>query len=433
MADGRGNPFEKHLPVQSLTATSNGNPSARFQDVTPRFTGVVPVLGASRPTNTPMKGEVTTHFSAIKPDKSMSSPSRIPSLDGLRALSIAFVFLGHFAMAAGFPLNRVWWTDAYAHYGVRIFFVISGFLITTLLLREREQTGKIDLKQFYIRRAYRILPAAYFYMIVVTIFFYSSIPFKYLVTSYTYLTSYAVHTPWVLRHLWSLSVEEQFYLIWPLAMVLGVFLAPRFAVGALVFAPLLRFVLAKIGPPYGSAAVIDSVFPCVVDSLAAGCLLAVYQPKLKKWHSFFTWRGFPLIWALILAIPILQHYNYVINLWHIAGLISVASLSAFNIGIAFCIQNAVTVRPRLLNTPIMIWIGNLSYSFYLWNMPFTNPDVRSWATTFPQNLILTVLAATASYYTVEQPIRRLRERRAKTAASPRSAVAETADELVGVV
>jgi len=61
--------------------------------------------------------------------------SRIPSLDGLRALSISFVLLGHFAFSAGFPIDRSWWTDAYAHYGVRIFFVISGFLITTLLVR----------------------------------------------------------------------------------------------------------------------------------------------------------------------------------------------------------------------------------------------------------------------------------------------------------
>jgi peptidoglycan/LPS O-acetylase OafA/YrhL len=111
--------------------------------------------------------------------------ARIPSLDGLRALSISFVLLGHLAFTPGFPITRSWWTDAYAHYGVRIFFVISGYLITTLLVREREKTGAIDLKQFYIRRAYRILPAAYFYLIVVTLVFHASLPFKYLVAAYT--------------------------------------------------------------------------------------------------------------------------------------------------------------------------------------------------------------------------------------------------------
>ena len=135
----------------------------------------------------------------------MASSSRIPSLDGLRALSISFVLIGHFAFSSGFPIQRSWLTDIYAHYGVRIFFVISGFLITTLLIEERKKTGKIDLKQFYIRRAYRIFPAAYFYLLVVTVVFYSSLSFKYLAAAYTYMTSYAIHSPWILRHLWSLS------------------------------------------------------------------------------------------------------------------------------------------------------------------------------------------------------------------------------------
>ena len=95
---------------------------------------------------------------------------------------------------------------------------------------------------------YRILPAAYFYLIVVTIFFYTSLPYEYLIAAYTYLTSYAFHVPWVLRHLWSLSVEEQFYLAWPFAMTLGVFLAPRLACFAIVAAPLLRLAFIMISP-----------------------------------------------------------------------------------------------------------------------------------------------------------------------------------------
>ncbi|MDQ6653601.1 MAG: acyltransferase [Acidobacteriota bacterium] len=357
--------------------------------------------------------------------------TRIPSLDGLRALSIAFVLFGHLALTVGFPVDHSWWTDAYAHYGVRIFFVISGYLITTLLIGEREKTGTINLKQFYIRRAYRILPAAYFYMIVVTIIFYSSLPWKYLVTAYTYLTSYAVDTPWVLRHLWSLSVEEQFYFAWPAAMLFGVFLAPRLAFGAIAFAPLLRLVLTKIGPPLGSPAVVDSIFPCNIDSLAAGCLLALYQTQFRQHRSFFVWRGFPLVWAFTMSIPVLQHYHYVFNFWHMAGLVQISALSVFNLGIILCIQNAITVPPRVLNTAVMVWVGNLSYSLYLWNMPFTNPYVQSWATAFPQNLVLTLLAATISFYAVEQPIRQLRERRAKRIKSVHHPAApETAPDLV---
>jgi len=241
-----------------------------------------------------------------------------------------------------------------------------------------------------------------------------------------------VHSPWVLRHLWSLSVEEQFYLVWPIAVGLGVFVVPRFAFGAIAVAPLVRFVLMKIGPPFGSSLVIDQFFPCVIDSLAAGCLLALYQTQFEKYRSFFAWRGFPLIWAFTMSIPVLQHYNYVLNFWHVAGLVQVSAISVFNLGAILCIQNAITVRPRLLNTPILVWIGNLSYSLYLWNMPFSNPAVRSWATTFPQNVILTFIAATISFYAVEQPVRRLRERRPKRPYLRTDPVPLKADELVEV-
>ncbi len=364
----------------------------------------------------------------------MSSSSRIPSLDGLRALSISFVLVGHFAFSSGFPIQRSWWTDIYAHYGVRIFFVISGFLITTLLVQERQKTGRIDLKQFYIRRAYRIFPAAYFYLLVVTVVFYSSLSFKYLIAAYTYMTSYAIHSPWNLRHLWSLSVEEQFYMLWPALIAIGLVVAPRIAFGSLIFAPVLRLVLVKIGPPYGAPSVIDSIFPCVIDSLAAGCLLALYQEKFRKYGSFFAWRGFPIIWVLTLSVPILQHYHYVLNFWHVSGLVQSSALTIFNLGIVLCIQHAITTRPRILNTTVMIWIGNLSYSLYLWNMPFTNPDSRTWFTAFPLNLVLTLLAATVSFYVVEQPIRNLRQRRARAMVPPRPPVStrEKVEDLVEV-
>ncbi len=338
--------------------------------------------------------------------------SRIPSLDGLRALSISLVLLAHFSYSARFPIQHSLLMDVYAHYGVRIFLVISGFLITSLLLREQERTGTINFRLFYLRRAYRLLPAAYLYLVVTTLVFHKSLPYKYLVAAYLYLTSYALHSPWVLMHLWSLSVEEQFYLLWPAALALGLVAARRFGFGAVAVAPVVRFVLSGVwflGTLWS--------FPAVADSLAAGCLLALYQSEFEKRRSFFTWRGFPLIWALTLSMPLLHQYHYLINWWHMSGLVSLSAITIFNLGMVLCIQNAITVGPRFLNNPVVAWIGNLSYSLYLWNMPFTNPDVRSWATTFPENLILTLLAATASFYAVEQPVRKLRESISKQAGS----------------
>jgi peptidoglycan/LPS O-acetylase OafA/YrhL len=342
--------------------------------------------------------------------------SRIPSLDGLRALSISLVLFAHLAFSAGFPIRHTWWTNLYAHYGVRIFFVLSGFLITTLLRREQEETGTIRLKQFYIRRAYRLLPAAYVYLIAVTVIFHQTLPYRYLVAAYLYLTSYALHSPWPLMHLWSLSVEEQFYLVWPAALAIGLIAARRFAFGAIAVALVARFVFLQGVWPQGAV----WSFPAVADSLAAGCLLALYQCKLAKYRSVFTWRGFPLVWAITFSIPVVHHYHYLVHFWHMSGLLEISAIPLFNLGMVLCIQNVITVPPRLLNNAVMIWIGNLSYSLYLWDMPFTDPSMHSWATTFPQNLVLTLIVATISFYAVEQPFRKLGERKARLA-TPRAA------------
>jgi peptidoglycan/LPS O-acetylase OafA/YrhL len=353
------------------------------------------------------------HNSAEAHQLALMSSTRIPSLDGIRALSVLMVLVGHFAYSAGSPVRNSWWTDTYAHYGVRIFFVISGFLITTLLERERGKTGKIDLKQFYLRRAYRILPVAYTYIIVVALFSRGAFGARELTLAFTFLSSYAVDLPWRLSHLWSLSVEEQFYLVWPVAAALGGALSRRFALFAIIFSPIFRFALNKHGMYLGAL----WFFPSVADSLASGCLLALYQPKLRCLRSFFSWRGFPLIWAITLLIPVfahlLLHSRQTLLIWPLPQFLGHSAISIFNLGVVLCIQSAIVAPPRLLNARIPVWIGTLSYSLYLWQMPFANAHVHSWATTFPANIVLAFLAAVASFYAVEQPFLRLRKRRAQ--------------------
>jgi hypothetical protein len=95
------------------------------------------------------------------------SSQRIPSLDGLRAISILAVLFGHVAYACHF---QNWITGTYAHYGVRVFFVISGYLITTLLLEEESRLGSISLSRFFLRRTFRIFPVAYLYLLAMTPF-----------------------------------------------------------------------------------------------------------------------------------------------------------------------------------------------------------------------------------------------------------------------
>ena len=331
--------------------------------------------------------------------------------------------MGHVSYSAGAPIQNSWWTDTYAHYGVRIFFVLSGFLITTLLERERHKTGRINLKQFYIRRAFRILPVAYVYLVVTVFLFYRSFTVRELALAFTYLSSYAVDLPWCLSHLWSLSVEEQFYVVWPLAAAFSVVLSRRVALLAILVAPCFRFAMDKHGMPLGAL----WYFPSVADSLASGCLLALCQHRLVQFRSYFAWRGFPIIWAATLSIPVVAYFlshSESHFLWPLPQLMARSGITIFNLGIVLCIQSAVVSPPRILNYAIPVWIGSVSYSLYLWQMLFMNPHVQSWATTFPVNIVLAFLAAAVSYYAIEQPFLRLRlrlaqPRRLRTAAVAR--------------
>jgi peptidoglycan/LPS O-acetylase OafA/YrhL len=318
---------------------------------------------------------------------------RIPSLDGLRAFSIATVLLSHFSYSWHFP---PW----YANTGVRVFFVISGFLITTLLIREREKTGTICLKEFYLRRAYRIFPAAHVYIIVVSVWFYASLSPKDMVVAFTYLSSY-FRQPGVFSHLWSLSVEEQFYLIWPAVMAISTASARRVALCVVVIDPVLRLILA--GTRMGQG--VNFYFPLLADSIATGCLLALFQPEIQKYRCFFTARWFGVIWALTFAIPLVPYLPHSARLYQCVG------LPLLHIGIALCIQNAMLVRYRILNASVPVWIGVVSYSLYLWHVPFAEIPRHVWYTTFPTNISLAFVVAALSYYAVERPVLRFRDRR----------------------
>ena len=122
------------------------------------------------------------------------------------------VVVGHLAKSGHGP--RIFWTT-YAGIGVSIFFVISGYLITTILLKEHSRTSNIRLRDFYIRRAYRIFPAAFVFMLFVFAFYWRSLRWYDMAAAMLYVANLDVHRPWILGHLWSLSIEEQFYLVWP--------------------------------------------------------------------------------------------------------------------------------------------------------------------------------------------------------------------------
>jgi peptidoglycan/LPS O-acetylase OafA/YrhL len=177
-----------------------------------------------------------------------SSPSRsIPSLDGLRALSVLFVILGHTDTPLFVRWRNVLFPFQYGGMGVMIFFVISGFLITHLLLKEQQATGTVNLKNFYIRRTLRIFPPFYAYVAVVAIltaFNVYQVSAGAFASAMTYTWNYNSHGGlWILGHTWFLSLEEQFYLLWPACVA---YFLPRtnlrIAIALIIVSPIVRVI-----------------------------------------------------------------------------------------------------------------------------------------------------------------------------------------------
>jgi len=241
---------------------------------------------------------------------SQPRPCRMPSLDGLRALSIAMVVAGHLVQTAGAPIpaglvrNRV---IALAPLGVRSFFVISGYLITRLLLEELARRGTIDLARFYLRRTLRIMLPYYALIAGATAMAaagWLSLTAADVGHALTFTVNYQPTRSWALGHAWSLSVEEQFYLLWPAALYLlgqtrGVYLAA----GLLAVSPLLRAIYFHLAPGLIQEEV-GYRLETVADALAVGVLIAAAPHRFTAhplWQRAIGSRWFVLVPLVELA------------------------------------------------------------------------------------------------------------------------------------
>ncbi len=350
---------------------------------------------------------------------------RIPSLDGLRAISILMVLLGHVKGTVGFPFP--WVPFAWGSLGVTVFFVISGYLITALLVKEHARTGTVSLGAFYVRRTIRIFPALYVFAGVVVLLEMLSVlellPGDALAAT-TYTMNFRAVRAWWLGHTWSLGVEEQFYLLWPATVaILGVAGGLRVAIGAIVAAPLLRVAVFYGWPAH--RALVDQAFPLIFDGLATGCTLAILRERLWAWAPYRRL----LESRLFAAVPALVVVTYLYSPSVGASLLAGQTLIHF--GIAMSIDWAIrfpdSTPGRMLNTRPAIWIGTISYSLYLWQQLFLCRFQHAWYTTFPLNVALAFAAATASYLLVERPLVQLRARFAPDA--PRAAAVARATSI----
>ena len=356
---------------------------------------------------------------------------RIKSLDGIRAIAVLMVLISH---AVNQPDINLGWLSGtlgessirlLGRFGVFLFFVLSGYLITTLLLREKQKTGVIDLKRFWIRRALRIFPIFYAYILAIALL----IAFAKLlvnplaiVFAGTYTLNYAflfTSAPLgddypIIGHFWTLAVEEQFYLLFPIlisylsretaftAISILVLVTPFITVATYLLLPSSR----QFTPIMG-----HNVFGV---SIALGCLGVM----AKQCDRLVGFRGYL---ATPLAASAGFFYGIIIYPW-LAGifggyamalggefLLGLSSLAIISYAVECPVHSNVS---RILNNRSVMWLGMLSYSIYVWHqlpMHFKIPHVDPLVSNLIAGFVSIGLAA-LSYYYLEQPFLNLRNR-----------------------
>ena len=330
----------------------------------------------------------------------------IPSLDGLRGVSILLVMLGHARGTLGFPSWIPSFVTEHASLGVQIFFVISGYLITTLILDEERITGKISLKLFYARRTIRIFPPLYLFLLCLTIGLWTGmleLPKYNLLFAATYMMNFVPSGigTWVTGHLWSLSAEEQFYLAWPAAIrFVGRGRALAFAAILAVCSPLVALAVYQVNHDLGVRFL--GVFS---DSIACGCVLAGAMPWLRRQKLFWTALSARAGCLVALIIPLIDHRNH-------PRIHLLVTETVLNLCVCYCIARYTefpkTIGGRFLNDRAVVSVGRISYSTYLWQQLFLNAHGTALLQTFPINMVATFCCAAISFTIVEKPLAGLR-------------------------
>lgn len=347
----------------------------------------------------------------------------VPALDGLRAISVIAVILYH----AGLK----WIPGGFI--GVEVFFVVSGFLITSLMIDEQHASGKIDLKHFWIRRARRLLPALLTMLIAVLVavtFFAtdSAADFRRdVLPALGYFSNwwqiYFVDTPYfaanslpTLRHLWSLAVEEQWYVIWPIlfAFVLGNRRIPK-QVSAVLIGLLAAVVMAGTAHYFvnDNETQINLLYLSTISRssglLLGGALACTWRPWKKAVVRFVHLRS---ISADVVAVASLITLGYVAATVHVEdeqlykGWLAAATIASAVL-IAVVVRSGNSLTKKLFSLPVLLEIGRRSYGLYLWHWPiFVIAGARLSSTRLAYALTATVIMNEFVYQFVETPARK---------------------------
>lgn len=367
-------------------------------------------------------------MSGVSPDEPRSPGSEFrPELEGLRAVAVGLVLLYH-ASVPKFEGGYV---------GVDVFFVLSGFLITTLLLGEFGLTNGIDLVRFWLRRARRLLPALFVLIGVGAIYASTTSPFdkgplrwdllssifyvanwRFIASGQSYFAEYAAASP--VRHLWSLAIEEQFYVIWPIVVLVALGLMRRVrsrAAGRVAFwmllvtgaasAVLMALSWDESDPSLAYFSTLTRAHELLIGAAGAAILLycPVWRDRLRRRAGIVAGVGLAFVMGAGIAMSDTDRFYYVGGsvLFSLASIALVTALVAGHASKGIAIR-ALQIRP-------LVWLGAVSYGVYLWHWPITialTPESTGLdgPTLLLGRLCATLIIAAASFYIVEQPIRR---------------------------
>jgi peptidoglycan/LPS O-acetylase OafA/YrhL len=303
--------------------------------------------------------------------------------------------------------------------GVLLFFVLSGFLITRLLLREMAETGTVSLRAFYIRRARRILPALYVAIpFSIAAWTLAGNQFRWaelwsclgFVSNYYYIVT-DMRAPNALPVTWSLAIEEQFYVLWPLVFVAfgrRTETLIRLLIVLIVGGTVYRFVTAFVLD--GSYFHLYYGFDTRYDHLLTGCLLAVLVHRHSDWVGWRRILGLrPAAFTACAFLVLIEAEPWMSDRWRFGVAYAVEPAL-----IALLIAQSVTLSEsaaRWLNWRPVAWLGRLSYSVYLFHLPcfwLVTWLFTGWRTAGVISFALTLLVSAASYRFVETPFRRSR-------------------------
>lgn len=357
-----------------------------------------------------------------------NSMGYMPGLDGLRAFAVFAVIAYHLDLA---------WAPG-GLLGVSLFFVLSGYLITNILLTQWESSGSIDLKDFWLRRARRLLPALFVMLAAVMFWVMLCAPERlsalkqevlaavfytsnwYLIFHHvSYFESFGPPSP--LGHLWSLAVEEQFYLFWPLLLGLGLrcFKQRKWIIrGTVALAILSTVAMALIYIPGHDPSRVYYGTDTRAFALLVGALLAMVWPSRKITEEMTGKRQLTLdlvgtiglIVVLFMIVKTNQYQSFLYQggllLYSIASACAVAALAHPN-----------SYLSRFFGWKPLRWLGECSYGIYLWHYPIivmTSPVVNTEESDIRRTLWqigASIILAALSRYLIEEPIRYGRRRR----------------------